>query len=525
MTYAPTAEQQAVIDACAAGKAVVVEAAAGAGKTSTLRLAASEMSGRVLYVAYNKAAANEAKASFPRHVRCSTIHGLAMGAEGRKFAHRLGGSRQPAKVTAEKLRVTEPATVGSALILTPTQQVRLALNTIKRFCQSADHEIGEQHLARVPGMYSPAELGRMHREIPRLRAAGEHQAAADVHTLWDNGIRAASDLRAIVPPIARKAWDDLSDPRGDKVPYEHDHYLKAWQLTDPVLRYDVVMLDEAQDSNPCRSSIVVGQDQAQRIAIGDGCQQLYAWQGAVDALATWPADVRLYLTQSWRFGEAVAVEANKWLAQLGTTMRVRGNPNLPTVVGPLAQPDAVLCRSNAGAVARVMAALEAEQRPALVGGAKDLLQLAEAAEELQRVGRTSHPELYAFTSWGAVQEYAGEESGADLQVFVDLVDTYGPRAIITALSRTVDERHADLVVSTAHKSKGREWDRVQVADDFHEPRMVNGLPGPIDPSDAMLAYVTVTRARLELDRDGLAWIDRYVGPAASITAARKDSAA
>jgi superfamily II DNA or RNA helicase len=65
-TLTPTAEQQAVIDACGRGGNVVVEAAAGAGKTSTLRAAAGSLSGRVLYLAYNKAAAELAGAGEPR---------------------------------------------------------------------------------------------------------------------------------------------------------------------------------------------------------------------------------------------------------------------------------------------------------------------------------------------------------------------------------------------------------------------------------------------------------------------------
>ncbi|MGH3858469.1 UvrD-helicase domain-containing protein [Actinokineospora sp.] len=526
MTYAPTVEQQAVIDACAAGKAVVVEAAAGAGKTSTLRLAAGEMRGRVLYVAYNRAAADEAKASFPAHVRCSTIHGLAFGAVGRDFSRRLGGRRVPAKVTAERLGVRDNAEIGAGLTVTPVHIAKLALATVTRFCQSADLEVGKQHLPSVPGILTEAQLGRMHRKIPELRSAGEHQAAAEAHAAWDNGLRARHDLARLVLPVAQRAWDDLTDRWGEQVPFAHDHYLKMWQIAGPRLSYDVVMLDEAQDSNPCRSALVVGQEHAQRIAIGDSCQQLYAWQGAVDALATWPADVRLQLTQSWRFGGAVAAEANKWLTLLGTDMRVRGNPNLPTVVGPIPTPDAILCRSNAGAVGRVLAALEDGQRPALVGGATELVQLADAAGELQAGKRTSHPELWAFESWTQVQEYAEEEQGADLRVFVKLVDQYGPAKITTALSRTVPEDGADVVISTAHKSKGREWDRVAIADDFAEPKPdKDGNPRPVDKADAMVAYVAVTRARDALDRTGLAWVDRYVGPAAAITSARKAPAA
>lgn len=514
-TYKPTGEQQAVIDACQTGGNLVVEAAAGAGKTSTLRLAAADMPGRVLYVAYNKAAANEAQASFPAHVRCSTVHALAFGAVGRTYSRRLNTGRQAAAQTARALGVHGHVELGKHLVLTPAHITKFALGMVTRFCQSADDELTEKHLPQLPGTPGLAELGRMHDQIPALRAAGEHQAAAELLAAWEDGLRTRRDLAAAVLPIARRAWADIRDVEGRAVRFEHDHYLKMWQLTHPTLSYDVIMLDEAQDSNPVTADIVTSQTGTQRIAIGDGCQQLYAWRGAVDALATWPADQRLYLTQSWRFGETVAREANKWLAILGASLRVRGNPDLPTTIGPIPDPGAVLCRSNAGAVGRVMSALDAGHKPALVGGAGELVRLAQAADELQTTGRTNHPELFPFRSWLEVQQYAEEDSGSDLRPFVNLIDKYSPEKIVDALSWVVAEHQADVVISTAHKAKGREWDRVAIADDFAEPKKTeDGRRGEIQRADAMLAYVAITRARLALDRTGLAWVDQYTPTAA-----------
>lgn len=68
-----------------------------------------------------------------------------------------------------------------------------------------------------------------------------------------------------------------------------------------------------------------------------------------------------------------------------------------------------------------------------------------------------------------------------------------------------------MTVSTAHKAKGREWPRVKIADDFTPPQDSDqhddagqAVPGPIDDGEARLAYVAVTRTRLDLG--GLSWI-------------------
>lgn len=230
-------------------------------------------------------------------------------------------------------------------------------------------------------------------------------------------------------------------------------------------------------------------------------------------LEGWDAPARLTLRQSWRFGQAIADEANRWLSVLGADLRVIGNQSLNSSVGQLKRPDAILCRTNAEAVKQVMHALQIGRHPALVGGGTAIKALGEAAHQLKTTGRTSHRELFAFRSWGELQDYVDNETGGrDLKPFVDLIDEHGVEQILHTVAGLADnEDDADVVISTAHKSKGREWNTVTIAEDYREPLPDDdGRPGPIPRDDAMLAYVAVTRAKLRLDRTGLAWIDTYL---------------
>ncbi|MGW2725590.1 UvrD-helicase domain-containing protein [Streptomyces sp. NPDC001492] len=473
----PTAEQGAIIDACASGVDLVVEAGAGTGKTTTLRMASTQMRGRGLYVAYNRSIAQDAKKVFPAHVQCSTAHSLAFRAHGRDHKHRLN-LRVPAQRTAELLRIVEPLRVNADVVLAPAALARLASDAVDAFAHSADREVMARHVPDLEGVSRP--------EMEQLR----HE----------------------VLPHARQLWAQTQDPNSQHR-YTHDYYLKAWALTEPTLKADFVLLDEAQDSNPVVAHLVQSQS-AQRIAVGDSAQAIYGWRGAVDALATWPAQKRLYLQQSWRFGKAIADEANRWLTQVGAPIRLYGNPAmnsrvLPGSCGDYA--DAVLCRTNAEAMARAMSALEGGRRPALAGGAGQIKALAEAALDLRMGKPTSHPELLAFQTWDQLRKYVRDENaGSDLRVFVRLIDDYSPEAVIKAANALVEEKAADLILSTAHKAKGREWPTVTIASDFSEPkRQENGAPGPIRKDEAMLSYVAVTRARQTLDNEGLAWISGY----------------
>lgn len=494
MSHNPTDEQTAVVDAFTTGQGLVVEAGAGAGKTSTLKLcAAATPRRRGLYLAYNRALKDSAAKSFPSTVRASTTHGLAfrpVAVEYERAGRQINGPRQPAREVAQILRINEPVRLRADLApLAPTQLARLANQTVARFCMSGSERLEPWHVPTLPGM-----------EERTVRA----------------------DLRRAVLPYAERAWADLMSLTG-QLRLVHNHYLKMFQLRHPRLRGDYLLVDEAQDLNPCVAALVAEQDDMQVVYVGDENQAINGWNGAVNAMRDAPGQRRT-LTQSFRFGNAVADEANKWLTLLNAPLRLRGYDPIPSRVEAVAVPQAILCRTNAEAVRQVADELNAGRKAALVGGGDDIRSLAEAAVELQDGHGTGHPELSAFRTWAEVEDYVQQDSaGADLKVAVALIDSYGPEGVLEILSGLVDENRANVIVSTAHKAKGREWSTVRVADDFREPRPNADNPRPrVSREDAMLAYVTVTRAQQVLDRDGLAWVDRWLptpAPASSWIAA------
>ena len=60
------------------------------------------------------------------------------------------------------------------------------------------------------------------------------------------------------------------------------------------------------------------------------------------------------------------------------------------------------------------------RKVAITGGGREILALAEAAITLKAGTGTGHPELFAFRTWGEVQDYAeNDPGGSDLQVFIE----------------------------------------------------------------------------------------------------------
>ncbi|MFE5374735.1 UvrD-helicase domain-containing protein [Streptomyces mirabilis] len=484
----PTDEQAAAADAFRAGDHLVLQAGAGTGKTTTLALLARTTQRRGRYLAYNRAIAQDASACFPPTVICKTAHALAYAAVGHRYTRRLGAPRRPAWQTGQALGITKAIRIGER-DLSQKALSNATLHTVARFCHTAEPAITRHH-------------------VPHLRGLEDR----DLHT----------QLAAHIVPFARKAWADLQQPDDGTVRFDHDHYLKIWALTQPRIDTDFLLLDEAQDTNPVVEQIFLAQrDHAQLVMVGDSAQAIYHWRGAKDVMTDFDG-TQLVLSQSFRFGPHLADEANRWLHIAGAPIRLTGTDAVPTELGPVTRPDAVLCRTNVGAMAQVMELLATRSRVALVGGGDSLRALALAARDLKDGRRTTHPELVLFTTWGDLQDYAAHDpAGRDLQPLVDLVDTHGTDAILAAVAQLAPESQAEVTVSTAHRAKGREWARVKIADDFTPPPdsdqqddMGRALPGPIDDGEARLAYVAVTRTRQRLDMGGLSWIDDHPeGPA------------
>ncbi|MEV0850559.1 UvrD-helicase domain-containing protein [Streptomyces sp. NPDC049954] len=485
MPFVPTEEQAAAIEAFTRGEHLVIQAGAGTGKTSTLALLAEATPARrSRYLAFNRAIALDAASRFPATVQCKTAHSLAYAALGHRYRERLNSPRRPGWKVGADLGLNTPARINDRDLL-PATLANTVLRTVTRYCQSAEAELAPHH-------------------VPALRGIDDSDAQGE--------------LADLLLPYAAKAWDDLQSPAGGAVRFEHDHYLKMWALSEPVLPGDFLLLDEAQDTNPVLEQIVLAQSgHTQIVMVGDSAQAIYGWRGARDVM-TGGAGHHLTLTRSFRFGPALAAEANRWLALADAPIQLTGSTDLPTTVGPhLRHPDAILCRTNIGAVTEILTLHNAGIPTALAGGGDALRALAGAARDLIQGRRTHHPELVLFTTWNELRDYAElDPAGADLQPFANLIADHGPDALLDAVERLVPEPHAQVTVSTAHKAKGREWPRVRIASDFTPPpdtseRDATGrpVPAPVNPDEARLAYVAVTRARHHLDPAGLIWITEH----------------
>jgi hypothetical protein len=465
----PTEEQRSIVARACAGESLRVLALAGTGKTSTLVAIAKAVPAEGLYLAFNRAIADEARRKFPSHVLVKTAHGLAYAALGHQFQ-----AQGRIENSSWALRQAVLERYGDALstVAGPrkTSSSSFAvLETLNAFLASAATNVSLDHV--------PLE---------------HHQS----DTL-------------LIAELAQTIFNAMTSLT-DTFPTNHDAYLKAWALTSPRLRCMILYFDEAQDANPVLLDLVQRQKHVQRIWVGDENQAIYSFRRAINALQS--IDLPAYpLTQSWRFGPKVAKVANAILWAKDETLRVRGRPDCKDRVVAKREteiPNVVLARTNAGLfeeAVSLLPRLQPDERVAFVGGLEEVNNMVLAAYELQAHGKTKHPGFRFFRKWDELQGIVESGQGGEFGPFVKLVERHGNaipamREALRAVA-IADERLARVVFSTVHRYKGKQAPIVRLAGGFPEFCGFNKKTRRHEFrfEEANLAYVAVTRAERDLD--------------------------
>jgi hypothetical protein len=431
-----------------------IEAFAGAGKTTTLKAIGEQRGDSGLYVAFNKAIADEAKRKFPSNVACRTGHSLAFGEVGLHYSKRL--------------RSVNGGDVRAALDVqrndfhTASGIAYLALDTLRRFCYSADGKITGGHVDFDIASKEP-------------------------------------ETTHYVVKLAREIWDLMEDREGD-FPVTHDFYLKRWQLNSPELGYDFILFDEAQDANAVILDIVTNQP-CQKIYVGDKYQQIYGWRGAQNAMRDLPTENHCHITQSFRFGQKIADVANSIIGHyLGDEVNIKGFEKMESELDVISSPDAVLFRTNAKMIDHVLSEVEKNNRVYVIGGVGAMIGLLQGAEQLREGKRSYNAELLGFQNFEELEEYSKTSSGQQMALICKLVNEGVSSDVIKALEKNkyTKREHADVIFSTCHKSKGLEFPEVKIADDFRSCKEKHE-PFDLTDEDARLFYVACTRAENILD--------------------------
>lgn len=423
----PTPEQQAIIDhPMRQGDALKVIAYAGAGKTSTLRALAEARDDETLYLAFNKSVEAEAKLKFPMNVTCRTGHALAYKDYGAPYARvgNLGNIQNFLLKNAYGLSLYEASIVQTSL---------------ERYLCSADDTMSPEHV-------EPDHLGRFdpdkHAEVTLYRMD--------------------------------RLWRDMRNSTNG-MPMTHSGYLKLFCLQHPILSFDTILLDEAQDTNPVMLRLMLDQMKYGKKVyfVGDPYQQIYSWRGALDAMSKIDAP-SLRLTQSFRFGPAIAEFGSLILQKMfGEQVPLRGVDSLPSAIGNVSRPYTILCRTNAGLIREAYNVATQGVTISIAGTLQSWQETLTSIEDCWHMymgnkHMVTTKRIQFHKDFSKLKQYSEEALDVELASKINIAEEYATEwpKVREALNKAYRPSGGGVALSTCHKAKGLEWDHVRIGSDF-----------------------------------------------------------
>ena len=472
-----------------------VNAFAGTGKTTTLiHYAKRNPNKKMLYLCYNKNIQAEAQLVFPDNVVARTTHSLAYGAAGYRYKDRL--------ISA----ITSKSILGLCQFKSGPggyEMARIVSDTLKQFLSSSDSSIQAKH--------APKDNIRL--------AAIAFKKTDQIETLIEEVSHKAAKLATLV-------WTRMCDKSNSDIGMTHDGYLKLFQLSCPKLSYDVLLFDEYQDATPATMATVMGAQVPQLVMVGDTHQAIYGFRGSVDAMRTRDDYEQLSLTTSFRFGQTVADAANMVLALKGERRRIKGfgdgvlansQQNMPGT-------KAIIFRHNMNFWREALSYGSTSQYKIYIEG--DMVNYNhEKLMDVYRLYRKEVPKdplLARYANYDELRKAAENMMDTSLNglcMVVEDICKRNPHALETKMnllksSLVSSVKDATLVLTNAHKSKGKQYPRVVVFEDFTHsplnslkkgdhniygyPETYSGLLEEVSPKqeeEANVLYVAMTRAQ------------------------------
>jgi superfamily I DNA/RNA helicase len=311
----------------------------------------------------------------------------------------------------------------------------------------------------------------------------------------------------------------LSKMNKGEIEIIHDFYLKKFQLSSPNLPFDYILFDEGQDASPAMLDVFFKQ-KATKVIVGDTNQQIYGWRFAVNSLEK--ADFKIFhLSTSFRFSQDIAnlaieiLKLKKHLDEQHQTIQITGKGQSKEI-----KTKAVLARTNLGLLLKAIEYVTEKKnlKHIYFEGNINSYTYADDGTSLYDVLNLYDEKLYlikdklikSMKTIEELEDYIEKTEENQLAMMVDIVKEYGNK--IPDIIKLIKEKHvennekekAEMVFATVHRSKGMEYDAVQLVNDFiseeeletlTERSKADQLNLPKLNEEINLLYVAVTRTK------------------------------
>lgn len=416
---------------------LVINACAGSGKTSTLLgIIKKNMNSKILYLVFNSSMKKEAEEKIKKYkfynTQVKTGHGLAYKYFGKM--NQLGN-----------ISYLDIASYFSwAESSSKRGYLRILYSYYKSYLQSSTNSIEEFLELDIKNLLLKTKV-----YIKNI------------------------DKKMLVEHM-KKIWLGMEEGH---IKMSHDFYLKYYQLSNIIEKnFDIVLLDEAQDTNSIMLSIMENKfPKARKIIVGDHNQSIYAWRGAINAMEYFeslPYAKCLSLTNSFRIGEEAARTANSIInIKKDDNFKINGLNKNQKISPDINEKNqfTYLARTNS---ALFEYAVNNMDKKIFFNNKVSFEVLYEVfylyKKNRKKVKNVSLKEYYDFESLKFHVEQEALED-IEIKIAVKVVDKYKDDTLnyLKILEKnTTKNKEANVILSTVHSSKGLEYDKIILADDY-----------------------------------------------------------
>lgn len=481
---------------CDTDDSIILRACAGSGKTTTLVAGVEHLRGSVLAVAFNVRIKKTLEEKISHLAVCKTLNGLGHGAMIRFFGHKVEiDSGKIHKIVKDLLNERENKKNWE--LYSPVVQL--------------------VSLAKQHGIVPNSTPGQWKSLLP-----DEEESWAMLADHYDVDI--SYDILALARQVLRAsntlAWKGICD-------FNDQLYIPVcWGAAFD--KFDNVIIDEAQDLSQIQHKMLqkVLKRGGRLLAVGDENQAIYGFRGASASSIAQLTETfglkELELTVSFRCAKNIVLEAQKIVP------RIEPAENAPPgvvlsfksyVAEVFEDGDAILCRNNSPIITIAYKLIAAGKGVKVAGrnigaGLKALVKrftkhnpsisLDQLEISLDSWRDAEVEKAMATEKWSKAMSI--DDKVKSLQAVISYSGASDVAGVITATDELFSKSSGAITLSSVHRAKGLEWERVFFLDEHLVPsiwavKAFKASPerhGWMMQEEENIRYVAVTRAKQQL---------------------------
>lgn len=537
MDFTPSDYQAAVFHWIEKGRGnAIINAVAGSGKTTTLVEAAKRIpEGDAIFVAFNKIIVSELSGRLPSSMQCSTIHRLGLLSLYKFYGRKSNVDEDKySKIVSPfaahihehlDMEYRKKKVVYDAFIAKEKKGSKLTQSsgwdrysnlTVGDLVQEVTEPFAPPHTAIIA-----QQLKELIRFV-RLRLVNGNSPDEILHLINHFGLDIEVDMKYVYDVVPKILSEGIEWANESGVIDFDDMVWLPYIFNLQPLKFGWVLVDEAQDLNPAQLNFVLKMVKTggRMLFVGDPKQAIYGFAGAdPDSFYTIQECVNAKefpLSICYRCPKSVVELAKAIVPAIETFPNAKAGiveeVSEKSIEKRLQKSDFIICRFTAPLISLCIE-LIGKRIPAKVLGrdiGRQLNEIIKAVTYLKGYSYQQFPtylKKYKSIRESKLRAYNNaEERIRSLDDRIRGIEkcfySFKNCRDANMLCKEIDNLFADslstITLSTIHKAKGREFERVFILDYDEMPLEFEGQQDWQFEQETNLQYVAITRAKKEL---------------------------